>query len=64
MHTQKNDSEFAEEISKQYYNKPEKHVPYRAFLFTKGQNLVKSSVLFQFKQIKSIWSKKQSAQKF
>lgn len=63
MHT-KNDSEFAKEISKQYHNNPEKHVLYRAFPLTKDQNLVKSSVLFQFKQIKSIWSKKQSAQKF
>lgn len=50
----KNDSEFAEEISKQYQNNPEKHVLHRAFLLPKGQNLVKSSVLFQFKQIKSI----------
>lgn len=63
MHT-KNDLEFAEQISKQYWNNPKKHVLYRAFLLERGQNLVKSSVLFQFKQIKSIWSGKQSAQKF
>lgn len=63
MHN-KNDFEFAEQISKQHQNNPKKRVLYRSFLLVKGQNLVKPSVLFQFKQIKSIWPGKQSAQKF